>query len=73
MYDAKKKHERMAEHERRMAKRHNISKWIYEIQEGAEEVQAKDREYQTGILERWAEMNGYAKKDISEGRIEQNE
>ena len=72
MYDAKKKHERMAEHTRRMAKRHNISKWIYEIKQGAEEVRAKDSEYQNGILERWAEMNGYAKKS-SEGLVEQNE
>jgi len=73
MYDVKKKHERMAEHERRMAKRHNISKWIYEIQQGAEEVKEKDRAYQLGVLERWAEINGYAEKDMSEGRVEQNE
>jgi hypothetical protein len=72
MYDAKKKHERMAEHERRMAKRHNISVWIHEIQEGAEEVRERDRAYQRGILERWAEMNGYAKEG-SEGLVEQNE
>lgn len=72
MYDAKKKHERMAEHERRMAKRHNISKWIYEIQEGAPDVRRRDEEYQRGILERWAQMNGYA-KNSSEGLVEQNE
>ncbi|KAL3791091.1 hypothetical protein HJC23_012076 [Cyclotella cryptica] len=71
MYDAKKKHERMAEHERRMAKRHNISKWCYEIKTGAEEVREKERLYQMDVLERWAEMNGYVKGE--DGLIEQNE
>lgn len=71
MYDAKKKHERMAEHERRMAKRHAISKWCYEIKTGAEEVREKERLYQVGILERWADINGYVKGD--EGLIEQKE
>lgn len=74
MYDARKKHERMAEHTRRMEKRHRISKWMHDIREGAEEVRSRDKEYQRMILNRWAEMNGYAKKDMSEGgRVEQNE
>lgn len=71
MYDAKKKHERVAEHERRMAKRHGISKWCYEIKTGAQEVREKERLYQMGILERWADMNGYVRGD--DGLIEQNE
>jgi hypothetical protein len=72
MYDLRKKKEKMAEHERRMAKRHNISKWVYEIKTGAEEVREKDETYQRGILERWAIMNGYAKGE-NKGLIEQNE
>ena len=74
MYDVRKKHERMGEHTRRMEKRHRISTWMHEIREGAEEVRSGDREYQRTILKRWAEMNGYAAKDMSEGgRVEQNE
>ena len=47
---------------------------MHDIREGAEEVRSRDKEYQSMILNRWAEMNGYAKKDMSEGgRVEQNE
>lgn len=72
MYDVKKRVERMAEHERRMEKRHGISVEIFEIQSSAEEVRSRDREYQNMVLEKWALMNGYAKKG-SEGLVEQNE
>jgi hypothetical protein len=72
MYDVKKRHERMAEHEARMEKRHGISVEIFEIQQDAEEVRSRDREYQNMVLERWAVMNGFAKKG-SEGLVEQNE
>jgi hypothetical protein len=72
MYDVKKRVERMAEHERRMETRHGISVEIFEIQSSAEEVRSRDREYQNMVLEKWALMNGYAKKG-SEGLVEQNE
>ncbi len=59
-YDKKKKFERMAEHERRMAKRHEISVAMYQIRENSGDVRQKDQAYQQEILNRWAKIMGHA-------------
>jgi hypothetical protein len=59
-YDATKKSERIAEHGRRMAKRHEISQTMYNIRVEGVDVREREREYQMGVVERWAVMHGHA-------------
>jgi len=72
-YDKKKKYERMAEHERRMAKRHEISLAMHQIRENAGDVKVKDQAYQQEVLKRWAKVMGYADSKSDSGSNEQNE
>lgn len=58
----KKKFERIAAHERRMAKRKRIYDQIKKYQAEAGEVRAKEDEYQKRVLLRWAEMNGHSRE-----------
>ena len=59
-YDATKKSERIAEHGRRMAKRHEISQAMYNIRVEGVDIREREREYQMGVVERWAAMHGHA-------------
>lgn len=58
-YDATKKRERIEEHGRRMKKRHEISKAMYNIRLESVNVREVERTYHRGIVERWAVMNGH--------------
>lgn len=58
-YDAKKKHERMEEHTRRGAHKKRINQEVKDTRAGAVDVREKDLEYQSMVLQRWAEMNGH--------------
>ncbi len=59
-YDATKKQERMAEHERRMAKRHEISQAMYNMRIDAVDMKEKEQAYHMSVMNRWADMNGHA-------------
>lgn len=61
-YDYKKKLERIATHEKRMAKRSRRAKEIKEWKEKSAGIVAKEKEYQQMVLERWAQMNGHSKE-----------
>lgn len=50
----------MAEHERRMAKRHEISQAMYNMRIGAVDIRENEQAYQMGVMNRWADMNGHA-------------
>ncbi len=50
----------MAEHERLMAKRHEISQAMYNMRIGAVDVREKEQDYQMEVMSRWADMNGHA-------------
>ena len=54
MYDAKKKYERMLEHERRMAKRGAIADACKTIRKSSEEVRSIEKEYQERMYKQWA-------------------
>lgn len=53
--------ERIAAHERRMAKRKRIYDQVKKYRAEAGDTRAKDQEYQKLVLQRWAEMNGHSK------------
>jgi len=59
-YAYKKKLERIGAHERRMAKRKSTNDAIKKIRNEADDVVAKEKEYQNMVLQRWAMMNGIA-------------
>lgn len=61
-YDAKKKRERIATHERRMAKRKSINDDIRKVRREAMDVRGGDKDYQNIVLQRWAMMNGHSKE-----------
>ncbi|KAL3756981.1 hypothetical protein ACHAWU_004635, partial [Discostella pseudostelligera] len=63
-YHIKKKFERIAAHERRMAKRKRIYDQIKKYSAEAGDVRARDEEYQNRVLQRWAEMNGHSKEMV---------
>jgi hypothetical protein len=58
-YHYKKKLERIGAHERRMAKRKRTNDEIKRCRSEAEDVRARERDYQDMVLQRWAMMNGY--------------
>ena len=43
-----------------MAKRHEISQAMYNIRVEGVDVREREREYQMGVVERWAVMHGHA-------------
>lgn len=59
----------MAEHERRMAKRHEISQAMYNMRVEAVDVREKEGAYQMEVVQRWAEMNGHAVAASNEGGV----
>ena len=59
----------MAEHERRMAKRHEISQAMYNMRVEAVDVREKEQEYQMGVMKRWAEMQGHGASESNEGNV----
>ncbi|KAL7443708.1 hypothetical protein ACHAXM_009119 [Skeletonema potamos] len=68
-YDATKKQERMEEHVRRMAKRHEISQAMYTIRVEAGDLRERERVYQMGVVERWAARNGVVSSSSREGGV----
>ena len=60
MYDAKKKYERILEHERRMATRSAVSAACKSIRDTAEDVRMSEKEYQEKMYKQWAKnmVNG---------------
>ena len=59
----------MEEHERRMAKRHEISQAMYNIRIEAVDVREKEQSYQMGVMKRWAEMQGHVASGSNEGDV----
>jgi len=72
-YDATKKQERMEEHVRRMAKRHEISQAMYTIRVEAGDLRERERVYQMGVVERWAARNGVVSSSSREGGVAKTE
>ncbi|KAL3823064.1 hypothetical protein ACHAXA_011116 [Cyclostephanos tholiformis] len=62
-YAYKKKLERIGAHERRMAKRKRTNDEIKKCRSEADDVRAREREYQDMVLQRWAIMNGHGTED----------
>ncbi len=58
-YAYRKKLERIGAHERRMAKRKRTNDEVKKCRSEADDVRAREREYQDMILRRWAVMNGH--------------
>jgi hypothetical protein len=58
-YAYKKKLERIGAHERRMAKRKRTNDEIKRCRSEADDVRAREKEYQDMVLQRWAMMNGH--------------
>ncbi len=50
-----------------MVKRHEISQAMYNIRVEGVDVREREREYQMGVVERWAAMNGHAAVAASSG------
>eukprot|EP00584_Thalassiosira_punctigera_P013887 CAMPEP_0172552798 /NCGR_PEP_ID=MMETSP1067-20121228/47199_1 /TAXON_ID=265564 ORGANISM="Thalassiosira punctigera, Strain Tpunct2005C2" /NCGR_SAMPLE_ID=MMETSP1067 /ASSEMBLY_ACC=CAM_ASM_000444 /LENGTH=322 /DNA_ID=CAMNT_0013340855 /DNA_START=209 /DNA_END=1177 /DNA_ORIENTATION=- len=69
MYDKRKKHERIATHERRMAERKAINAAIRQTVKKAPAVREREREYQDMVLERWAAMEGHAPVSKEAGMV----
>ena len=59
----------MAEHERRMAKRHEISQAMYNMRIDAVDVREEEGEYQMSVGQRWAEMHGHVAATSDEGTV----
>ena len=70
-YDAKKKQERISEHERRMAKRHAISVAMHKVREDAVGVREREKEYQEKVLQLWAKMTVHSSSGAGRGPIEE--
>jgi len=64
-YDYKKKRERIATHERRMAKRKTINEAITKIRREAMDVRGGDKDYQNDVLQRWAMMCGHGENEVA--------
>lgn len=63
-YDYKKKRERIATHERRLAKRKETAMGMKRVREEAPAIREREREYQDMVLQRWAAMNGHVKEEV---------
>jgi len=59
----------MDEHERRMAKRHEISQAMYNIRVEGVDIRERDQSYQMDVMKRWADMNGHAASGNDEGGV----
>lgn len=62
-YDYKKKREKIAAHEKRLAKRKATAMAMKQAREEAPAVREREREYQDMVLQRWAVMNGHVKEE----------
>ena len=62
-YADRKKLERIGAHERRMAKRKRTNDEVKKCRSEADDVRAREREYQDMILRRWAVMNGHVNEE----------
>eukprot|EP00580_Thalassiosira_gravida_P002689 CAMPEP_0201620692 /NCGR_PEP_ID=MMETSP0492-20130828/44788_1 /ASSEMBLY_ACC=CAM_ASM_000837 /TAXON_ID=420259 /ORGANISM="Thalassiosira gravida, Strain GMp14c1" /LENGTH=254 /DNA_ID=CAMNT_0048089961 /DNA_START=138 /DNA_END=902 /DNA_ORIENTATION=+ len=62
-YDYKKKREKIAAHEKRLAKRKVTAEAMKQAREEAPAVREREREYQDMVLQRWAVMNGHVKEE----------
>jgi len=62
-YAYRKKLERIGAHERRMAKRKRTNDEVKKCRSEADDVRAREREYQDMILRRWAVMNGHVNEE----------
>ena len=63
----------MAEHERRMAKRHEISVAMHQVRTDAPEVRDTDQEYRKLVFDRWVLTMGNGNDGSEEESSGQNE
>ena len=54
-----------------MAKRHEISQDMYNIRVEGVDVREREREYQMGVVERWAAMHGHAASGDTSATVEE--